>query len=106
LWRSGNFETLPAEANHPHRIESSYQALLLDSAQALDESLPGTGSNNGTDQKTKESTLSKLARFDGVEFILSVGGDKIEDSWGLENADSVKQWAKKRKSNSPSLPPP
>src|SRR5579872_1791460 len=36
-WRGGNFEILPAEPNHPRNIYNSYQGLLLDTAQALDE---------------------------------------------------------------------
>src|SRR6266849_9732640 len=37
-WRTGNFETLPAEPSRPRTIVKSYNALLLETAQALDES--------------------------------------------------------------------
>jgi len=34
-WKAGNFEMLPVEANRPRTILKSYNALLLESAQAL-----------------------------------------------------------------------
>ena len=37
-WQAGNFESLPAEPDRPRTIFKSYNALLLESAQALDES--------------------------------------------------------------------
>ena len=36
-WKNGNFEILPAEPDRPRTITNSYQGLLLDSAQAMDE---------------------------------------------------------------------
>ena len=38
-WKAGNFEMLPAEPSRPRTIFKSYNALLLESAQAMDESL-------------------------------------------------------------------
>ena len=40
-WRAGNFEMLPAEPSRPRTIFKSYNALLLESAQAMDESRGG-----------------------------------------------------------------
>src|SRR5215467_10049853 len=37
-WKTGNFEMLAPEPNHPRAIHQSYNGLLLESAQALDES--------------------------------------------------------------------
>jgi CheY-like chemotaxis protein len=36
-WKSGTFENLPAEPNREHTITKSVNALLLESAQAMDE---------------------------------------------------------------------
>src|SRR2546428_6873377 len=36
-WKTGNFEILPADPERPRTIFNSYQGLLLESAQALDE---------------------------------------------------------------------
>src|SRR5438552_15500879 len=40
-WKTGNFETLPAEPTRPRTITKSYNALLLESAQAMDEASGG-----------------------------------------------------------------
>ncbi|MEK7707002.1 MAG: response regulator, partial [Verrucomicrobiota bacterium] len=37
-WRAGSFETLPAEPARPRTIFKSYNALLLETAQVIDES--------------------------------------------------------------------
>src|SRR6267378_3216030 len=37
-WKAGSFETLPAEPLRPRTVFKSYNALLLETAQALDES--------------------------------------------------------------------
>src|ERR1041385_2727264 len=36
-WKAGNFESLPAEPDRPRTIFKSYSALLLESAQALED---------------------------------------------------------------------
>src|SRR3989475_2321284 len=43
-WRTGMFETLPPEPSRPRTITTSYNALLLETAQALDEArVPDAG---------------------------------------------------------------
>ena len=89
-WKSGNFELLPPDTEHPRVIESSYQGLLLDSAQAMDE---GRGTQFSMEPLAIEpSPLSLLAETDGVEFLLSLDSARKMESWGLENAESVAQW--------------
>ena len=101
-WKAGNFEILPPEPDRPRTILNSYQNLLLESAQALDEAqLPGgaepladegeaaPGSPAGT------SPLAPLARVPGVEFlVLAKQGPPVTfDSWGAENPAPVAQWS-------------
>ena len=96
-WKSGNFEILPAEANHPRMITGSSQGLLLDSAQALDEwrghqtGTPGEGQTPGP----ASSALAPLAKFEGIEFVLTMApdGKGACESWGLENAKEISAWA-------------
>jgi len=101
-WKSGNFELKPAEPGHPRNIHHSAQGLLLDSAQALDE---GRGQKNAaaTSASTEEggavpanSELALLARFEGVEFLLTMPADEKApiDSWGLANVQEVADWAR------------
>ena len=103
-WKSGNFEILPAEPARPRAIHNSYQGLLLDSAQALDE---WRGKQTAGETAAPEaaqagsaaapnSTLAPLARFEGVEFLLTMPVDQEApcDSWSLENSPEVAAWAR------------
>lgn len=90
-WKTGNFELLPGDSSRQRVIFSSYQALLLEIAQAMDEQV-------GSDGRTSldaPSPLMALTRFNGVQFVLSVGPEpKCEmRSWGLESPDHVAEWA-------------
>jgi CheY-like chemotaxis protein len=97
-WKTGNFEILPAEPARSRTIFNSYQGLLLESAQALDEAQARTqfeadGPPPGASAPASESPLAQLAKFNGVEFVMTVrAGDQRVDSWGLENAEQITQW--------------
>lgn len=97
-WKSGNFEILPADADHPRTITNSYQGLLLDSVQALDESRgqQSAWQDPAAERPATGSPLSPLTRFEGVEFVLTAPGDEKAacDSWGLENAKQVGSWVR------------
>jgi CheY-like chemotaxis protein len=93
-WKSGNFEILPADAARPRAITNSYQGLLLDSAQALDE---WHGHQTGVEgEKAAGSILSRLTSFEGVEFLLSAPMDEKApcDAWGVENPPQLASWAR------------
>src|ERR1051325_4970961 len=51
-WRSGSFESLPPELSRPRTITKSYNVLLLESAQALDETQVETKSGAVEDRKS------------------------------------------------------
>src|ERR1035438_7375718 len=92
-WKAGNFEMLPAEATRPRTIFNSYNALLLESAQAMDESL-GEVTAEGAPQPVI-SPLAALSQLEGVEFLLAMksgqGGHQI--ARGLENPERMAAWA-------------
>jgi CheY-like chemotaxis protein len=97
-WKGGNFEILPHEPKHKRTIVSSYQALLLNTAQAIDES-QGTKPPEQAQASTDApgiSTLAALARFEGVEFLLKISADSQTplESWGVENAEPMALWAR------------
>jgi CheY-like chemotaxis protein len=101
-WKSGNFEIKPAEPDHPRNIHHSAQGLLLDSAQALDEVRDQETRGETTAPADAEATapantaLAGLARFEGVEFVLTMPADEQApcESWGLENAQEAAAWAR------------
>ena len=98
-WRTGNFEILRTEPNHERAIFKSNQALLLESAQALDEAsaemdvapLDGTSVS-----ATAQSDLAAISKMEGVEFVLL---SQIEDprkieSWSVQNPEPLDAWAR------------
>ena len=102
-WKAGNFEFLPAEANRPRTIFKSYNALLLETAQALDESAqvdaPANTANgdhgaNGAPGQNGTAGLAALAESEGVEFVLKSNADKRLDSRGLENPERLAGWSR------------
>jgi CheY-like chemotaxis protein len=92
-WKAGNFEMLPAEPSHPRTIFNPYSALLLESAQALDESRhePGLDGANAS-----PSALANLSKVEGVEFVLAMqpGDSGQQQARGLENPERMSTWAR------------
>ena len=97
-WRAGNFELLPGDETRPRNIFSSYQALLLEVAQAMDEACGAAAPSEGTATPANDqSPLMGLTRFNGVQFVVSVGPEPQCEitSWGLETPDHVSEWTQK-----------
>jgi hypothetical protein len=93
-WRAGNFEFLPAEPHRPRTIFKSYNALLLETAQAIDESNHADTALNAAGQpfQNGSSGLTALAQTDGVEFALKMVAETKIDSRGLENPERLASW--------------
>ncbi len=93
-WKTGNFELLSGDETRQRAIFSSYQALLLEIAQAFDEAHSGVPHDGVHMEKDIPSPLMPLTRFEGVQFILSVSPrPRCETkSWGLENPDHLAEW--------------
>lgn len=97
-WRTGNFEILPPDPDRPRAIFESYQGLLLESSQAIDEQQgiadAAAASGSAPEAVAAKSPLAELAQFSGVEYVLLVkAGEKpVVDSWGLEGAEQTAAW--------------
>lgn len=94
-WRAGHFESLPPDPSRPRTIFRSYNALLLESAQALDESRGQAASEGSPAGETP--LLSELGKVEGMEFVLALepASDKPALSRGLENPASMGLWARR-----------
>ncbi len=103
-WKTGSFETLPPEPARLRTIFGSYQALLLETAQAIDESkAPDPEVMTATDTEIimpdtiSGSSLAALMRNQGVEFALEL--NRIEpkrfEAHGLENPEPMATWGRK-----------
>ena len=93
-WRAGVFESLPPEPNRSRTISKSYNALLLEGAQALDESR-GPEAGEG-EAKPSASPLAELSQVEGVEFILAMKQDPTvpPEARGLENPERMAAWSR------------
>jgi CheY-like chemotaxis protein len=99
-WRTGSFEFLAAEPNHSRVIQKPYNVLLLETAQAIDESSGDEGTPAGDDDgrasQGPPSKLTPLARVEGVEFVLTTRAAEKGgvESRGLENPDRIAAWTR------------
>ena len=102
-WKAGNFEMLPGEPSRPRTIFQSYNALLLESAQAMDESRGGVTAEGAP--LPAPSLLAQLSQLEGVEFVLAMksgqGGHEL--ARGLENPERVAAWARQTRERFHSL---
>jgi CheY-like chemotaxis protein len=96
-WKTGSFEILPAEPSRERTIHGSYQGLLLETAQALDEQAPGWASSDqppsAATLAASESWLARMARLQGVAFLVGASLDEegIEHA-RCENPEQVAVW--------------
>ncbi|HAV64362.1 MAG TPA: hypothetical protein DCY13_18590 [Verrucomicrobiales bacterium] len=96
-WKTGSFEILPADEKRPRRILDSYQGLLLETAQAIDEgqhqsSVEAAGQEGAAPGSA--SPLVGLSRVPGVEFLIEVPDEKSAavEAWGAENIPATVDW--------------
>ncbi len=105
-WRTGNFELLPAEPNHPRAIFVSYQGLLLETAQAQDENLAAYQVGPSPQQALEaaaiaptpapaSSRVQEIGGHPGVEFVLAMDpSGQAPQCWAVENPQSLAIWTR------------
>jgi CheY-like chemotaxis protein len=104
-WKTGSFENLPAEPDRVRTIFTSYQGLLLNTAQALDEAasqIPQFEASEPVQDVTNAAQLlAELSQLNGVEFLLAVGteNNKSQNFWGLENPKPMADWMSETMAN-------
>ena len=94
-WKTGHFEILPGDKNRERTIYHSYESLLLDSAQTLDESNAAAGGGGGDgmlEAPHMSRALQPLATVRGVEALLLLTGPGKSDQWGVENPEEFAGW--------------
>ncbi|HTI98720.1 MAG TPA: response regulator [Dongiaceae bacterium] len=97
-WKTGSFESLPAEPEHPRNIQKSYNALLLETVQAIDESQWQPQATDAAPAPANAGALPLmlLSRFEGAEFALIVDSTPAGpfEARGLENPEALANWAR------------
>lgn len=97
-WKTGNFEILPYDEGHPQTIFESYQGLMLEAAQEIDEGR-GEVVVESADSEGEEQPLTvvqRLSRTPGLEFLLAVplNGRGAVDAWATENPGQMADFAR------------
>jgi CheY-like chemotaxis protein len=94
-WRAGSFETLPPESSRARTIFKSYNALLLETAQALDEAASSQGTENVNGRPALRGVAAAV-QAEGVEFVLTTKGPEKEqfEARGLENPEHLEAWTR------------
>ena len=86
-WKTGNFEIIPSEFPRPRTIFESYEGLLMESAQALDEA-------GSPDAPPVVTGIASFARFKGVQFAVSVNAQDPSryEQWACEDPEKTAAW--------------
>jgi CheY-like chemotaxis protein len=96
-WKSGTFENLPAEPGRERTIFKPVNALLLESAQTIDEDANPVGeeSLDSVSHRKMMWKLSLLTR-EGADFVISIPleGHGEPEAIGTQNVSSLVQWAR------------
>lgn len=90
-WRAGNFDILPSDLPRPRTIYESYEGLLMETAQAMDES------GSSSPAVPNATGVAAFSKFKGVQFALSV--DKYDptkiEQWACEEPERIAAWIQK-----------
>jgi CheY-like chemotaxis protein len=97
-WKSGSFENLPPEPNRERTITKPLNALLLETAQAIDETAApsATRSLESQTELVHRRTVLHLASLtrEGADFVVVVPQDTSKaEGWGTENTEELARWA-------------
>lgn len=84
-WKAGSFETLSPEPERPRTIHTSYNALLLESMQAIDEATATKGSQQ------KNTGNDPLGQMRGLDFFVAFksGSNKPSETRNIENVERL-----------------
>jgi DNA-binding NarL/FixJ family response regulator len=97
-WKSGTFENLPAEPDRERTITKPVNALLLESAQAMDETADSVEPGS-IEQNAHRKTIWKLAQLtrEGADFVIVVppeGQGEVE-TMGTQPSEPLARWARR-----------
>jgi hypothetical protein len=90
-WQTGSFETQQAEPHRTRTIFKPYNTLLLESAQALDESRSQQGEAQPLDTR-----LAEASQIEGLEFVVAVSPVESGQTFatGVEDPNAAARWTK------------
>ncbi|MDD5139659.1 MAG: response regulator [Verrucomicrobiales bacterium] len=96
-WKSGTFENLPPEPDRPRTITKPINALLLESAQTMDENANPSSETQFIDASHRKTIwkLSLLMR-EGAEFVVAVPPDGMgePEALGTQSTEQLAAWTR------------
>ncbi|MEY2410461.1 MAG: hypothetical protein QOF48_3131 [Verrucomicrobiota bacterium] len=105
-WKAGSFEILPGDPARQRTIFTSYQGLLLNTAQAIDEAasqviVPVANSEDAASADSFAPLLAELSQMHNIEFVLAASTERKQnqDFWGLENPKPVGEFTRETLEN-------
>jgi CheY-like chemotaxis protein len=94
-WKSGTFETLPSEPERERTITKSINALLLETAQAIDET-SNAAEGETTEDTNHRKTVWRLAAMtrEGAEWVVTLPNeaDSTPEGWGTQSEKELSEW--------------
>lgn len=92
-WKSGTFENLPPEPDRERTINKPVNLVLLEAAQAFDETADpaAAGSPDDTEQRKSVWRSSVLTR-EGAEWVVLLPASGAPEGWGTQAAEQVAKW--------------
>jgi CheY-like chemotaxis protein len=99
-WKSGTFENLPAEPGRERTITKPANAMLLEAAQAMDETalLTSAAASDLAEEADHRKTVWKLAALNraGAEFVVLVPKKAAAqaEGWGTEATEELGSWTR------------
>ena len=87
-WKTGTFETLPAEPDRERTIHKAVNLLLLESAQAMDEFENSTDASETSEHRKTIWRLSALTSA-GVDWVVSVPATGDAEGCGTQATNEV-----------------
>jgi len=100
-WKSGTFENLPAEPDRKRTIFKPVNALLLESAQAIDENVGAAAGTSDQTVQIHRRTVWKLSLLTraGAEFVVAVPpeGQGVHEAMGtqIQTAEQYANWTRR-----------
>jgi CheY-like chemotaxis protein len=94
-WKSGTFETLPSEPERERTITKSINALLLETAQAIDE-IASPVEGETVEEINHRKTVWRLSAMtrEGSEWVVTMPseGDGAPEGWGTQSEKEFSGW--------------
>jgi CheY-like chemotaxis protein len=97
-WKAGTFENLPPEPDHERTIFKPVNALLLESAQSIDETAHPSVEPESVESNLHRKTMWKLAQLtrEGADFVVATPlGAGEPEALGTQNTVQFAQWARR-----------